>query len=254
MQRDEPMGRAHELHRGPAVVELVAHHLGDGQFGDRLVQCALQTVREWRTGRDGVDEQGLGLAITVATQLLHGLWVQTQRGEFLDQRRRGLARGVQAHRGRHEFLRHGPVGRARQDAGDMHRQPARAGIGRDHRIGRGQALFLQAAGQGVGERRSQRGQGLGRQFFDQEFDEQIVHGVMVGAGAARALHARAADLGAGDVWVGFTRPFSAPVARERRRPRVAAPAGNRGGRGCRGIPAPRRAPGCGCDRCRRRVR
>ena len=43
-----PVHRPHELHVGPAVGELVAHHLGDRQLRQRVVERALQTGRERR--------------------------------------------------------------------------------------------------------------------------------------------------------------------------------------------------------------
>ena len=84
----------------------------------------------------------------------------------------------------------------------------------------------------VGERLAQLLQRLRRQFLADQFDEEVL-------GVLRA-HARL--------------PSSFRSGRRLRRPRPWAPSGSRGARGSRGSSARRRAPGCGCGRCRRRVR
>ncbi len=185
MQGDQTMRGAHKLHRSPAIFQLVGHHLGDGQFGDGLGERPLQTFGQRGAGRHGVDEQGFGFALAFAPQAGGGVGIQPQRAELFEQRRGGLAVGIQPHGHGHELLRYGLVGRLGSDGGDAHGQSARAGVGRRLDVRCGQSLRPQTRGQGAGEGLAQRGQRLGRQFFNEEFDKQVlwVHGGQLQAAA-----------------------------------------------------------------------
>ena len=233
VQRHQAVRRAHELHAVPARqrgagAELVGHDLGDGQLGDGGFQRRLQAVGQRRAGLHAVEEQCLALAIGGAHELRYHGRIGAQRLQFLEQRRCGLALRVQRHLHRHQLGAHRLVGRLGSHVGDVRRQPARAGEVRGLAGVGQQALALEFLGEGAGKGCAQALQGLGRQFLDEEFDQKVVrcHG-------ARSL----------------TRPSSrsAPPIR-------AAPWGSPAARGCRNSSAPRRAPGCGYGRCRRRAR
>ena len=130
VHRHQPVGRAHKLHAAPAGqlaigLQLVGHDLGNGQLGNRLVQRLLQASGQRHAGRDAVEKQGFGFAVGRTLELRHHRGIGPQRTQALEQRRRGLAIGRQAHAHRHELLRHRLVGGARDHIGHMRGQPAR---------------------------------------------------------------------------------------------------------------------------------
>ena len=171
VQRNQAMRRTHELHRSHAVSQLIAHHFGDGQFCDRFVQCGLQSNRQ-RNARDGlVEENVFGVALGFSLEL-------AGRGAFLLQtlgeRRRGLAIRAVGDFGRHELFRFGPVGALGQYVRDERCQPARRGKDADYfRISGCQLRFGEARCNAVAERCAEPLERFGRQFFREEFDQQI---------------------------------------------------------------------------------
>jgi hypothetical protein len=68
MHRHQPVRWPHELHRCTAVGELVAHHLGNRQSGDRLVERRLQPCMQVLPGGDAVQKDRLGLAVALDHQ------------------------------------------------------------------------------------------------------------------------------------------------------------------------------------------
>ncbi len=195
MERHQTMGGPHEMHGGPAVVELVAHHLGDGQGRQRVVQSLLQALRQGRAGHHAVVEQGLDLAIGGPPQPGHGRFIQPQGREFLEQGGRGPAIGVEADGHRHELAGDGPVGRPRGHRRDMDGKPP--GRGEGGRLGgvRGQTLGAQPLEQALGKGLTEPQQRLGRQLLDQEFHQERGQGRILRAHAAafRESCARAAS-------------------------------------------------------------
>ncbi len=178
VQRHEAVRGAHETHAGPARLfaargELVAHHLGDGQFRHGFLQGLLQPFGQGRAAHGAVQEQGLGLAVGRTAQAGHGRRVGAQGSELLEQRGRGIAGCVQAHRDGHELLRDGLVGCLRCDFGDVGGQAPGRGIGRQARCGGGEALGLQLREQHAGEGVAELLQGLRGQLFDEQFNEKI---------------------------------------------------------------------------------
>ena len=79
---------------------------------------------------------------------------------------------------RHQLLRHRLVGGLRGDVRHVRGQAARRGEGRQHGVGGGQALRLELVEQHAGEGIAQLLQRLGRQFLDEQFDEQVLRCVM----------------------------------------------------------------------------
>ena len=113
-----------------------------------------------------VVEQDVGLA--VVSRRRPGNGIGAQRGELLEQRRRGVAGGVEADGDRHQLLHHRLVGGDGQHAGDVV-PGGRAGVGR-HGGGRRQARRLFGKHwQAAKAFRPAFGR-LGRQFFNEEFD------------------------------------------------------------------------------------
>ena len=127
---DQTVGGAHKVHAGPAILQLVAHDLGDRQLGNGFVQCLLHAIGQHHPLDGGCVVQRFGLAFTLALQACHGRFVCTQCRQLLEQCGGGLAFGVQTHRDRHQLLRHGLVFSLRQHFGDVCCQAAGRGIGR----------------------------------------------------------------------------------------------------------------------------
>ena len=187
------MRRAHEIDTGPtgleisawALLQLIVHHLGNGQLGQGLVQRFLQALAQGGTDLDAVKKQRLGFAIGQLFQAGHGFRARTQGSEPFEQSRCGLPFGIQAHADRHQLLLNGLVSRLGQHARHVHGQAARRGIGRGHGISGRQALRFEGIGQHQGEGFAQFLQSLRRQFFNEQFDEQV--GSAHGAQAAFLL-------------------------------------------------------------------
>ena len=68
VQGNEAMRRTDEIDAAPAVLQLVAHHLGDGQRGQSGFQRLLQAFGQRRTLGQAVVEQDFGLAVVFAAQ------------------------------------------------------------------------------------------------------------------------------------------------------------------------------------------
>jgi hypothetical protein len=134
----------------------------------------LQAFGERHAGRHAIVEKHFGLAVARTPQFRHRLDAQPQRGQALLQRGRGRAQGVQADAHRHQLVGNGPVGGARHHPGQMHGKPARRGKGRHDGVFRRKPLGLQGVSQGDGECLAELLQRLGRQFLDEEFDQQIL--------------------------------------------------------------------------------
>ncbi len=88
MQCHQPVGGAHKAHAAPARhlaagLQLVAHDLGDGQLGNRLLQRLLQAFGQRCTLDGAVVKQRLGFAVGRAFQASHRTCIGTQRLQFL---------------------------------------------------------------------------------------------------------------------------------------------------------------------------
>jgi hypothetical protein len=179
VQRHQAMGRAHEVDAGPAVGKLVLHELGDRQLGEHVVQGLLQAFGQGRALGDAVEEQRVGLAVGLAPELRHDGGIEAERGELLQQHRRGLALGVQADADGHQLLRLRPVVGLGTHRTQVQRQPPRRGKRRRHRCFAGQALRLQAVGQQLCESIAEFLQRLRRQLLDEQLDQQVLraHGL-----------------------------------------------------------------------------
>ena len=68
VQRHKAVRRTDEIDAAPAVLQLVAHHLGDRQSGERRFKSLLQALGQCRTLGQAVVEQHLGLAVAFAAQ------------------------------------------------------------------------------------------------------------------------------------------------------------------------------------------
>ena len=179
VQRDQAVRRAHEVDAGPAVGELVAHHLGDRQPGDGVVERLLQAGGERpRRGRRCRASSASALPSGRRAQPRHGRGVGAERGELAAAarwsarpRRRGRpTTGI-------SFCDTGRSSARARTPRQVRAEPARRGEGGERRAGVGQALRAQAVGQQRGEGVAQRLQRLRRQLLDEQLDEQVVvHG------------------------------------------------------------------------------
>ena len=177
MQRNQAVGGAYKLDIAPAVGQLVSHDLGNRQFCNRFEHGFLQALCQGRTLDGAVVKQRLGLAVGCALEAGHRRCVGAQGLQLLEQRGRGIARCVQPHGHRHEFLRDSLVGSLRGHCRDMRSQAARRGKGGERRsLGR-QALGLELLEQHTGKGIAQLFKRLGRQLFDKQFYEKVLGGV-----------------------------------------------------------------------------
>ena len=240
MQRHQAVGRAHKMYAAPAGqlavgLQLVAHDFGDGQPGQGFFKRFLQAGIQAGTCNQAVIKQGWGLAVGRLAQGGHGGCgvgdIGTQRLQFLEQRRCRLTRRVQPHAHGHELLLHGFVGGLEPDPGDVRGQTAWRGKRGHHRFIGGQALGAQLVGQHGGKGLTQLLEHLGREFFDEQFNEKIFGCHLLGFHPAlkRPFWASAPPTRAG--------PWESPAARDSRNNSALPP-----------------APDCGCGRCRPRAR
>jgi hypothetical protein len=169
VQGNQSMGGTHEVHGGLAVGQLVAHDLRDRQLGDAVQQRCLQTFRESDARQAAFEEHVLGVAFHAALAVARG-------GAFLleplRERGRRRAGSIEADLRGHQLLRLGAIGRLVGDVLDAHREAARCGVGRDRRIGGGEAAGDEARLDAVRERAAEPLERLGREFLGEEFDEQ----------------------------------------------------------------------------------
>ena len=178
MQGHQAVGRAHKTHAGPAGhvavrLQLVAHHFGNGQFGNGLQQGFLQAFGQRGTGHGTVVKQRFGFAIQHFFQPSHSGYIRAQSRQFFKQRRRGVARSVQTHCHGHQLLRHRLVSGLCGHIRHVRRQTARRGKSGQHRCRRRQPLRLELRQQDAGKRLSELFQRLGRQLFHKQFDQQV---------------------------------------------------------------------------------
>ena len=175
-----------------------------------------------------VEEQRLGLAVH-ARGCRPGHGRRRRRpatASFLSSAGVALPAASSPTRHRHQLLRDRACRRPARHVGEVRGQAARRGIGGQHRAGIGQALRHELVAQHAGKGVAELLQRLGRQFLDEEFDEQVV------------------------LECSSLRPPSSSSGP----PTRAAPSGSPAARGSRSSSAPRCARGCGCGRCRRRAR
>ena len=183
VQRDQAVRRAHEIDAGPAVGELVAHHLGNRQLArasrrarpagrrpacapattlSRYSASALPSRRRFELAPRGVSARRARPASSAAPA---SAWPAassaTATGISLCATRRSAA--------------------VRRTSADVHGQPARRGERGDRGVGRAASpCAFSASRQPLREGRAERLQRLRRQFLDEQFDA---------AGSCSLLHA-----------------------------------------------------------------
>ena len=182
VQGDQAMRRTHKMHAAPAGqfavgFQLVAHDFGDRQLGNGFFKCLLQPGVQRRTGDEAVVKQRFGLAVGGAFEpgdsgdgIGH---IAAECLQFLQQGGRGVACRVQTDRDRHQLLLHRLVSGFEPDVADMGRQSAWRSIGRDHRVGTRQAQGFELICQHGGKRLTEFLECLGRQLFDEQFDQKV---------------------------------------------------------------------------------
>ena len=104
MKRCQTMHRPHKLHITPAISQLVSHDFWNRQFGDGFEQRFLQAIGQCCALDGAVIKQCFSLAVRSALEPRHRRSISTQRVQFFQQRRGGVASSIQPHSDRHQFL------------------------------------------------------------------------------------------------------------------------------------------------------
>ena len=169
VEHRELVGRAHE--GGVAVTP--AHHLGDGQRLESVLHDAGEHLGELGAGHRAGVEQGLGLAVEAALEAGNGRQGDALGfGAFLVRAAVGWPLASRATETGMILLGDFAGGGLGQHAGQGHGQAARGGEPAEGAVGRGQTARTQAGGDAVGKGLAELRQGLGREFFGEQFYEQ----------------------------------------------------------------------------------
>lgn len=83
VQGHDAMGGTHEMHRVPAIGELIAHDLGNRQGCQGGFEGSLQTFAQAGALGQTVIKQNVGLAIAFAAQLRHAGGIGAKCGQLL---------------------------------------------------------------------------------------------------------------------------------------------------------------------------
>ena len=231
-----------KLHAGPAVGELVLHHLRDRQLRDRVVERALQRRRRASRRRRRVSRNSVS-PLPSMRRCSRGTTrrVGAERGELLEQRRRRLAVGAEADARRHQLVRDRAIGGARRDR-RRSSTASRRGVAYGVTAPRSRRAEARRAGRPSDARRRTPSPSFGSAFGGSSSTNSSTSSGRGGTVAIRPAAARR------------RRAASLRAAPRPRRPTPSAPSGSRAARGSRGSSARRCAPACGCGRCRRRAR
>ena len=171
MQRQKLVSGPHEANGG-SIGALVAHHLRNRQFRDRLVERVLQRRDERASLRDVGIEQRLDLAVGLAQQRRRIDVRQLFRLELAQQRGRRPALGVEGHADRQQLFLERLVRSDCPHVGHRHREPSRRCERRDHGFGGEEIAAGEAIGDAPRECLAERLQRLRRQLLGQELDGQ----------------------------------------------------------------------------------
>ena len=180
VQHHQPVGRTHEADGGEPVGQLVGHELGNGQLRQGLDDDLA----------DDIGQHGAGLCAAPVEDVLLAVVPTGERRDLgplflgpFDQGLGGLAFGIQAHgNGRPLDLDLAGIGLG-ANAGQVHGQPARGGVDVGSGVFAGQQLTGgQPRADALGEAVGQPGEGVRRQLFGQQLDQQggVVRGLVHG--------------------------------------------------------------------------
>ncbi|MET3817623.1 hypothetical protein ABID76_000267 [Burkholderia ambifaria] len=171
VQHGQAVHRAHELHVG-AVRALVGHELRDRQLRERFVERCLQAVGERRAGCRVIDEERFGLAVLRALEIGDRQVRVTERRELLRERGRRLAFGVERDRDGQDLF--ADLLFRRDGAHVLHDdgEAARRGVAFEHEFAFDEVARREALRETFGECVAEAREGLRRQLFGQQFDEQ----------------------------------------------------------------------------------
>ena len=182
VQRDQPVRGPDEL----LVVVIaaragVAHHLRDGQPGDRVGQRLGEGARERRALGETAQPHVVGLAVgrrVPPVRAVHGFrrarrQVRApERCELLAQRLRGFAIGPERDLGRHQLVDDLGVRRHRKHVRHRYGEAPRRRVRRRNRARRQHPARAQALDERAGERLAQPLQRLRRELLGEELDQQ----------------------------------------------------------------------------------
>ena len=171
VQGDEALHRTHELHVG-AVGPLVGHDLRNRQLGERFIERRLQAVGERRARRRVAQEERFGLAVLGAFEFAQGKVGKAERGEFLGERRGGLAVLVERDRNRQHLLAHLSFRRDLAHVLDEHGEAARRREFFEARLAVDQIACGETLHDAFRKRGPEARERFRRQFFGEQFDEQ----------------------------------------------------------------------------------
>ena len=170
----EMLDRTDEGDRRLAVGELVGHDLRNREVLDGGIESGLEAFGEHDARTDAFKDELFILAVVDALEL--GDVARDAQGvHLLDESRRGGAVGGKADAHRDELLREGFVGALFKHVRDVHGEAARRAVGRgDGSFGEEAAvpkMLFDAGGESYGK----LFEGLRREFFGLQFNEQIRH-------------------------------------------------------------------------------
>ena len=168
VEHRELVRRAHE----GGVTVAPAHHLGNRQGLEGVLDDAGEHVGKLRAGHGAGVEQGFGLAVHAALEAGHGRQRNALAFELLGESRGRLTVGAERDGNRHDLLGH-ILGRGfGQHVGHAYRQAARGGKPAEITLGSRQAAGAQAGNNGIRKSHAELRQGLGGQLFGEQFNEQ----------------------------------------------------------------------------------
>ena len=168
---DQCMRRSDEPHGSGPIGQLVTHHFGNWQCGDRGFDCRLQRSRQARAGCRAARHQDVLLAIGLAGER-RDIHIGPSFGrQLLEQRGRGRAAGVKTDLHGHELFGVGLGSRLAAHCGQSHGKPARGGEGLGDALWCHQSGLRQRIVHAKRERLTQARQRLWREFFGEQLDQ-----------------------------------------------------------------------------------
>ena len=143
--------RAHELHCGHTIGQLIIHDLRNRQRLDAVFEGLLQAVRKALTGAHTFVVELFGLAVAHALKLRNRAG-NAERSHFLHQGRCGFTVGTDTDLHRHKLLTEGLVRALFKNVGDVNGHAARGTVGVHNGIVRQKMRGPEALGNTFGKR------------------------------------------------------------------------------------------------------
>ena len=174
IESGEMLDRTHEGYRRLAIGELISHDLRDREILDGGVKSALETFRKHDARTDAFKHKLFVLAVIDTLEIAH-VTRDAQRIHLLDESRCGGAVGGNADAHRDQLLREGFIRTLFTHIREMDGEAARRTVGRGNRTLGEESSVLEMLFNAGSESFRQLFEGLRREFFSLEFNEQIRH-------------------------------------------------------------------------------